>query len=117
MVSANSTEFEIQRELADELNALGVLFTASVAGIKMPPRTMAKLKASGYKVGTPDLDIFEPRGKYCGLFIELKTLTGVASDDQNEFIDNLQKRGYKAEICKGYDAAKSVIDNYLQRGI
>lgn len=56
------------------------------------------MKMSGYKKGCPDIMIFEPRGGYHGLMIELKAKNGVTTKDQVEWQNNLEIRGYKAYI-------------------
>jgi len=88
-----------------------------------------KAKRTGYKKGFPDLFIYEPRGGYNGLAIELKALgsspfkkngdykkdygIGGKRYSQTEWIENLRLRGYKAEFCTGFDDAKEKIDNYF----
>jgi hypothetical protein len=41
---------------------------------------------------------------------------GVISTDQKIWQTKLRERGYKAEICNGYDEAKIVVDAYLREG-
>jgi hypothetical protein len=72
------------------------------------------MKSTGYVRGFPDLFIYEPQGKYSGLAIEIKTDKGVASIHQKEWIRKLNERGYRAEICKGYDNVVKTIDSYLK---
>jgi hypothetical protein len=76
-------------------------------------RQAIKMKRTGYVKGVPDLQIFEPRGEYHGLLLEIKTLKGVASPEQKAWIELLNKRGYKAEICKGADQCIKIIDEYF----
>ena len=73
-----------------------------------------KMKATGYKKGFPDLFIYEPRGSYHGLAIELKTQKGRLSESQAIWITRLATRGYMARICKGFDEAKNSIDQYFK---
>lgn len=73
-------------------------------------------KKMGYTAGTPDLFIAEACGQYHGLFIELKTKKGSVSDNQYAMQEELQNRGYKAEICYGLDDAMRVIGNYFLGG-
>ena len=108
-----SPEHDIQVKLARYIDLLGLLWCASAGGMRTGIRTAVKMKAAGYKKGCPDIMIFEPRAEYCGLFIELKTATGTASPSQKAFIKALEDRGYRAVICKGFEAAKSEIDNYM----
>jgi hypothetical protein len=67
------------------------------------------------------------RFQYHGLFIELKTegaklylkdgVTMVANPhyrEQEEVLQMLRERGYKAEFGVGFEHIKSIIDNYLK---
>ena len=88
-----------------------------------------KSKRTGYMKGFPDLFIYEPRGVYNGLAIELKAkgsspykkdglfkkVYSEGGDRHNQVIwrDNLRARGYKAKFCTGFDEAKEVIDKYF----
>ena len=44
----------------------------------------------------------------------MKTEKGVASKEQKWWKEELTKRGYRSEICKGFESAKQVIDEYLK---
>ena len=90
-----------------------ILFCASAGGLHTSIRQAVKMKAAGYWKGFPDLQICEPRSGYHGLFIELKTEKGVVSKEQRAWIAGLEKRGYKAVVCKGFESAKKVLDGYL----
>lgn len=71
--------------------------------------------ATGLKAGVPDLCIPMPRAPHHGLYIELKRLRGgVVSPEQQYWIDVLRSQGYRAEICKGYDAAIAVLEDYFK---
>jgi len=90
-----------------------VLFTIAPSGVNLPIRVAQRMKAMGYAAGTPDLMIFEARGWYHGLFLELKTERGRASDLQKNFIAQLTKRQYAVALCFGYTQAIQEIDKYL----
>jgi hypothetical protein len=93
------------------------LYCASAGGMFTSMKQAIKMKATGYVKGFPDLQICEPNEKYHGLFIELKTDKGIPSKEQKEWIKQLNKRGYCASICKGFDEAKVVIDDYFKGAI
>lgn len=77
-------------------------------------REAKRLKASGYKRGFPDVFIYEPRGRWHGLAIELKRdKGGRLSAPQREWIAALEARGYRAVVAKGLEAAKEVLTEYL----
>jgi hypothetical protein len=91
------------------------LFCASAGGMKASYMQAARMKATGYVAGFPDLFIYEPRGGYHGLAIELKREGGYASTEQKAWITSLSSKGYDAYICKGIDDAIRTIDQYLSR--
>jgi len=74
----------------------------------------AKLKAEGVRSGVPDLFLPVPSGIYHGLFIELKTEKGKASENQKLWIERLLSLGYQAVICKGWQDAANKISEYLK---
>ena len=71
------------------------------------------LKEQGVKRGVPDLCLPVARGSYHGLYIELKTLTGRVSADQNYWQLKLIENGYFATVCRGWESAISVLEWYL----
>lgn len=76
--------------------------------------TAAKLKGEGVKPGIPDIFLPVPRGGFHGLYIELKrTKGGRPSEAQKDMIPRLREQGYRVEICKGFNAAADVIEEYL----
>ena len=73
-----------------------------------------RMKATGYKRGFPDVFVYEARGGFHGLAIELKKGSGGrVSPSQNEWQQALEMRGYKATVAKGYDEAVRVLEWYL----
>lgn len=111
-----SPEHDIQVLVVDHLEAMETvpLFSATVGGVRVAMHTALRMKQAGYKKGIPDILIFEPRGEYVGLAVEVKTATGRASDHQKEWQERLRERGWRAEICKGLDACITVIDDYFK---
>lgn len=80
------------------------------------------LKRTGVKAGIPDVTLPVPRGKYHGLYIELKreslrpkTLKskGGISDPQLEWIVRLRSQGYAVHVCYGAEEAIATILRYL----
>lgn len=75
----------------------------------------ARNKAQGVKAGVPDLFFPVPRGGFHGLFIEMKRADGGrVSEDQRGWLEALRRQGYMAVVCKGFDAAKNVLIDYLR---
>jgi hypothetical protein len=94
------------------------------SGTKLSISQAKRQKALNPRRGHPDLMIYEPRGKYVGLAIELKRDgVKIAKKDgspvsqhikeQNDYLEALHKRGWRAFFCIGYDDAVKTIDNYL----
>jgi len=75
-----------------------------------------RMKAEGVKKGVSDICLPLPRGGSHGLYIEMKSDTGSASPEQKAFITAMREAGYSAYICKGFDAARAVILQYLDMG-
>lgn len=73
----------------------------------------AKMKAEGQKSGVPDYVLLFPANGFHGLAIELKSMTGYASRDQKDWIERLRDNGYRAEVCRGADAAWATVKDYL----
>ena len=80
-------------------------------------RQTSKLKAEGMLNGVADLSIMVARGKYHGLFIEMKRSGATASSlstYQKDFLKRMKKNGYAAEWCAGHEEAIKVLDKYLK---
>jgi hypothetical protein len=77
----------------------------------------AKRKRLGVKAGVSDFLLAYPlySAQKCGLWIELKRKGGTVSPAQDEWILLMQKVGYVAKVCYGFDDAKQVIESYLMR--
>jgi len=73
----------------------------------------ARMKAEGVKRGVPDICLPVPRGPWHGLYIELKTDAGRVSREQRRWIGLLTLQGYRAEVCRGWQQARQLIENYL----
>ena len=74
---------------------------------------MTSMKLEGFRNGVPDLMLAVPKGYYNGLFIELKTRTGIVSAEQKAFIEYLNLACYKAEVCRSTELAIEAIQTYL----
>lgn len=82
---------------------------------KRARHTGARMRAEGLKKGVPDLCLPVPRGDYHGLYIEMKRRKGGRlSEDQRGWIDALNRMGYRAEVCQGWQDAAEMIEEYLK---
>ena len=94
-----------------------LLWTISPAGLIRGLGQAMIMKRMGYRNGTPDILIFEPRGRFHGLILELKVKGGVVSDDQRSFISDASDRGYATAVCWDYNQAIGTVNNYMRGGI
>ena len=127
----NDRETQIYRNIALylKLQYPKVLYHFDPTGLNLTKTQAGILKSIQGGKGYPDLFIIEPSkdGRYNGLFIEVKaegeTLLTKSTKDyktphigrQDQFLQQLIKRGYKAEFGIGFDACKELIDEYLKR--
>ena len=72
---------------------------------------MAKMKEEGFRTGFPDIMVLLP-GRV--VFIEMKRVSkSRVSDEQKEWNAKLRTLGFDAYICKGFEAAASVIEDII----
>ncbi len=110
------TEAQEQTKLATWLRKQGIRFTASANGGSRNLLEAMALKRSGVSPGFPDIEIPKPRGKYHGMYIEMKRADGgVLSAHQAEWLNYLQKEGYYALSCAGFEEAKAQVVFYMSR--
>ena len=90
------------------------LYCASAGGMWTSDSQRIKMAKTGYVKGFPDLFIYEPRGEFHGLAIEMKRVKGSKIEpEQIEWQEQLRNRGYASYICKGKDEAIKIIDEYF----
>ena len=97
---------------AKKIPELALLHAIPNGGSRHPAEAK-NLKAAGVKPGVPDLCLPVARGKYHGLYIELKSSKGKLSEYQDQWLKSLSHQGFLAICCHGFDEAKSAILNYL----
>ena len=96
-----------------------VLLTGGFAGESLGAGIQAivrgkRRKAMGYRPGSPDVMILEPRGKFHGLFLEFKDSKGTQSPDQKIFESASLARGYLYEVVRNIQAAIDFTETYLK---
>lgn len=122
-------EFKLQKSICQylDLQYKDILYLSdTVANLKLtiPQRARNKsIQKDGFK--TPDVLILEPRGQYCGLFIELKVESPFKQDGtlkkdahlegQQKSINDLINKGYYACFSWGFERTKNLIDWYMQK--
>jgi hypothetical protein len=80
---------------------------------KATARHGAYLNAEGRKPGVPDVVLPVARGRYHGLFIEMKVEPNRPSDVQLAWLVWLEGAGYSVHVCYAATEAQSVILRYL----
>lgn len=75
----------------------------------------ARLEKEGVRKGIPDYCLPVARGGFHGLYIELKSGNGRATPEQREWCIELRQQGYRAEVCKGWQAAAAVVTEYMTK--
>lgn len=120
-------EYELQKSFCKYINLKHseILYMSdTIANLKLSMFQKIRNKAiqkEGFHC--PDVIIFEPKGIYHGLFIELKVVTPHKKDGtlkKNEHLENqyktilnLRKRGYCANFATGFDEAVEQLESYL----
>lgn len=77
-------------------------------------RTAAHLKAMGMRAGVPDLFVPIAKGRYHGLFIEMKVKPNKLTQAQFDWLLELERRGYCAKCCYGAASAVELIKRYME---
>lgn len=119
-VKRRSSEHDEQVRFFKALETLslteqGLKFAFAVPnGNKRDAITGARLKQEGVKRGVPDIVIPVPRGKYHGLFIEMKVGKNKMSDFQIEYKNYLESVGYFFACCYGCEEAIDTLMKYLE---
>jgi hypothetical protein len=104
-----------------------VIFTSDISGMKLTKgQTImaSRMRSKGLKF--PDMLIFEPRGQYKGLFIELKRedadvfqkdgVTPYAGHiyEQWKTLQRLKAKGYFATFGIGFNNTIKIIEDYMK---
>lgn len=93
---------------------IGLMFHVPNGGFRIPAEAR-RFQRMGVRAGVPDVFLPVPRGRYHGLFIEMKRADGGRlRPDQEGWLEALREQGYRAEVCHGFDAARLVIIEYLK---
>ncbi|WP_315707558.1 VRR-NUC domain-containing protein [Brenneria uluponensis] len=84
---------------------------------KRGPKAAKNAKRLGVRAGGPDLFLALPRGKYAGLWIEMKAKDGKLTKQQERWINRLESAGHRAVCCFGFDQAVNGIQRFVGEGI
>ena len=79
----------------------GILHCASAGGLHTPNKVAAmRMKRAGYKKGHPDIIIYEPRGQWHGMAVEVK-VKSYPKKEQKAWQAALLERRYYSVIVPG----------------
>ena len=112
-----SALFEWANAAQGEHPELCMLFAIPNGGARHPA-VAAQLKAEGVKAGVPDIFLAVARGRWHGLFVELKRAdrSNHATSAQRAWMEMLRRYGYSAIVCYGATDAINAIMGYLTQG-
>ena len=77
------------------------------------PQQGRMFRLMGVRRGVPDLHLPVPRGRYHGLYIEMKRPGGKKSDDQDWWHEQLMAQGNAVMTCYCWEDAGRAIEWYL----
>jgi hypothetical protein len=125
--SHTKREESVQIQVANYIKARypDVIFTSDSSGVRLnmgQAKVLKAMRAMDCKI--PDMLIFEPRGPYKGLFLELKregekvfkadgTPYSGHLFEQWKTLERLKSKGYQACFAIGFEHAKTIIDQYM----
>jgi len=85
----------------------------SLNGVKLSKSQAGIAKGQGMLSGVPDLFLPVPRGKYHGLYIEMKHGDNTLTENQNKFLQNAANVGFAVSVCySAQEAIKRIGDYY-----
>jgi hypothetical protein len=127
-------ETEIQKALCRyvSLKYPKVLFNCDCSGLNLSKAQSGIASVIRSDKGFPDFVMYEPKGRYHGLFIEIKkegellhkktgqknnfTVEVYKNDhikEQSDILHALQQKGYYALFGIGLDECMNIVDNYM----
>ena len=90
------------------------IWICSIISLTAVAVTRWRRQTSKGRACAPDLCLPVARGKYHGLYIELKAGKNKPTEKQKEWLKNLEKQGHKTAVAYSYEAAADIILNYLE---
>ena len=126
MSMKGETERKIHKRLASYLkNAYpNVRFVSTLDGERFSMPQAEAVRALMWGRGVPDMLIFRHNGPYVGLAIEIKLNSVYKQDgrlrkgqhlsEQADWLDYLEKEGWRAVFGCGYEQCVDIVDEYLK---
>jgi hypothetical protein len=122
-------EYHLQKQICQWLeyqhpNVLFLSDTVASVRLTIPQQVRNKgIQKKGF--ACPDILILEPRGVFCGLFLELKVDSPLKKDGALKKSDHLERqakslrelsnKGYYARFSWGFEMTKEIITDYLNQ--
>jgi len=116
-MSSRFPEDDLQMATARYLDVMGLLWCHVANERKTTKQAGARLKKKGVKSGVPDCMVFEPRGKFNGLAIELKIKPNAPTVNQKNWLKRLELKKWHGVVCYNMDQVIEVVDLYLKKEI
>lgn len=107
-------EFQIQNMVIQWLEENRIDFHPSFTGIKASYGQRRFMKSQGMRAGHPDLTIEFKTRQHEILFLELKTVKGVLSKEQENWINKKVKEGFAVSVAYGYYDSIYKIVKYMK---
>lgn len=76
-------------------------------------REAVKLKRMGVRRGVSDICLPYPRGRYHGLYIEMKYGRNVTTQEQAEFLCDMRDADHCVAVCHDAQSAIGLIEQYV----
>lgn len=109
-------EDQLQIATARYLDIMGLLWCHVANERQTSPARGGKLKKMGVKSGVPDCLIFEPRGPFVGLALELKVGYNKPTENQDKWLNTLRLKGWSCAVVYDLDDVIGIVETYLEHG-
>jgi len=73
-----------------------------------------KMVKEGLKSGVPDIFLAVARGKFHGMFVEMKVKGGRVTENQKIWLNGLTLEGYVCAVCFSFEQAQDAILDYIR---
>ena len=108
-------EDDLQMSVAKILDSKKLLWCHVANERKTSKQQGLRLKKKGVKRGVPDVLIFEPKGIYYGLAIELKIKPNKPTNNQLEWLQSLSDRNWKSYCAYNIDEVIEIVEKYINQ--
>lgn len=107
------SEYQVQKTIVQWLQAHNIVHMSIPNEAANNPIKGKHLKATGLHKGASDLFIAHACHNFHGMFLEVKTTTGVLRPEQMNFFRLVEKNNYFTSACWTIDEGLSILKWYL----